>query len=916
MVHFLDIDCSFTESAAKWLIDRLSSELSVCPPILNTIVITPTSKAANLLRHEFYSRISKGGCNGVAGIEFKTFENILGEKLKGIRMLNDSEAVAIWIGVLSELKDGDYPNLFPLTVPVKEDCSAFAEKIITLQNALSDNLLTISSAASRMQSSSFFDKWNELAELEHKFFVKTHTLGALTRAEAFKKAIEDCDCGYKKIYLIGCPEVSGLLRRFLNRNKSSADIEICVFAPSSDKEYFDDYGVPKVEYLKKNINIPDASITVCATVADEAQIVAKLAQTYAQTYTSQRLSDIISVACEQTECARVIKTKLESYNIPARIKSSKTLANTSIRHLLESLVRILQTSDFADAHALISNRYFAKKFFPQKNLISVLKDIDAVYADVIPTDLNSAISAILSRAKSKDAFGNVYARRTYLCDILKEILLLSSRISSDKKTLVFISEFYNIISSSLDEITGIEADALALLKIVFEELVSVNPNLEAYEIANICVSRMKSVEVKIDSAENAVALSDWMNAFWTEQPHLLLCDMNNGIVPLADSSVMLLNDSVRRLLGLRDFNMRKARDAYMLSTIYASRSREGRAVSILVPQKQIDGYPAMPSSILMLESDLPHRVKMLFNSAKESIQSPYFATSWKLLAPSKPYTGNLSASAIKAYINSPWIFYLNYVLGVDIYDSKKQELDAMQFGSLLHDVMECFAKSDIANSTDEKEIYKKLSESLDEISDKSFGKNPRSQIRFQVENLRQRLRAIASCQAMHRASGWEIEDAEVDFEINIGGFKTVGRIDRIDKRVVSGETEYLILDYKTADKITSKYVVEEHIVGKDDIFWRNVQLPLYVYALSQKYDNISAGYFLAPKDTRSTCIQIWDELDDTLIESAIEKIKEVANCIAERKYISEENPEFDAYSLIYGFDFAKLKNLISFVDEE
>ena len=77
MVHFLDIDCSFTESAAKWLIDRLSSELSVCPPILNTIVITPTSKAANLLRHEFYSRISKGGCNGVAGIEFKTFENIL-----------------------------------------------------------------------------------------------------------------------------------------------------------------------------------------------------------------------------------------------------------------------------------------------------------------------------------------------------------------------------------------------------------------------------------------------------------------------------------------------------------------------------------------------------------------------------------------------------------------------------------------------------------------------------------------------------------------------------------------------------------------------------------------------------------------------------------------------------------------------
>ena len=82
---------------------------------------------------------------------------------------------------------------------------------------------------------------------------------------------------------------------------------------------------------------------------------------------------------------------------------------------------------------------------------------------------------------------------------------------------------------------------------------------------------------------------------------------------------------------------------------------------------------------------------------------------------------------------------MKYVLKAEIFDSEKEEMDAAQFGTLFHSVMENFAKSAVADSTDWSEIFSFMSERLDALSKATFGRFQRMQIRMQIENLRNRL---------------------------------------------------------------------------------------------------------------------------------------------------------------------------------
>lgn len=176
-----------------------------------------------------------------------------------------------------------------------------------------------------------------------------------------------------------------------------------------------------------------------------------------------------------------------------------------------------------------------------------------------------------------------------------------------------------------------------------------------------------------------------------------------------------------------------------------------------------------------------------------------------------------------------------------------------------HSVMENFAKSAVADSTDWSEIFSFMSERLDALSKATFGRFQRMQIRMQIENLRNRLGSVARVQAQRRSEGWKISETEVPFEFSECGRRFAGRIDRIDAREnPENSPEYAVLDYKTADKVSPDYVEREHLTSKGE--WKNLQLPLYVRAAADIYPGrkISCGYFLVPKDLSQTGVQMWD----------------------------------------------------------
>lgn len=315
---------------------------------------------------------------------------------------------------------------------------------------------------------------------------------------------------------------------------------------------------------------------------------------------------------------------------------------------------------------------------------------------------------------------------------------------------------------------------------------------------------------------------------------------------------------------MRNRQLRRARDAYMLDALVQSRAGVGGAVSVCVPQTDGRGEPLAPSRILFQTPQLPARVKMLFAAVKQSDKPSKPAPEWKLRVPNKRFEGGYSHTKFAAYMKSPWEFYLSYVLKMEKVDAQKSELDAAQFGTLFHKAFFKFAKSAAADSANADEIRRALLDAFDETAIDAFGRRPRAQVRIQLENLRNRLSACAEIQARHRAAGWRITAAEKPFATEISGEKFSGTFDRIDENESDGSL--LVLDYKTYDKCRRGVARDSHLKMKTDgaIEWESLQLPLYARALREERPDtkISAAFFVAPKDTASTQVDFWDNVAD------------------------------------------------------
>lgn len=906
MTYFLESREPLASAFAKWLTIRFENEIAQTPPLIGTTVIVPTNAAAKNLRNRFNALLAELK-KGAVGISFTTLESLMGHAMEGTKIVSASRNLSIWLDVLAKIDVDEFPNLFPSGAPVRESALAFAEKITALQFALAENLLSISMASKRLGECADSAKWAELAELEKSHYARVKAAGYATRLESLFSAFENLRAGNEKYIVAGVPDVSGTLKKFADAVEGRVDF--AVYADVDERGYFGKYGDIDESYGERKLGIDDDRISICLSAESEAEMIAELACDYGSI-----AADAMAVACEQFKNAPLIKSKLDACGHSAIYSDSENLANTALYRLLSSFAQIVANGgDSASAAQILKNPYFAKKYFCGQSVDSVLKAFDDLLNESVLADI---FQVVQSGSGESCAWQNAGVLKQAIADIAKICRELAGADSA--KFCSFISKTVGEMAEAFFEVDINVAEnekfACEIFQSVVAEIAECSENsFLVSDCFELILKRLKSSSALCEAPQTSIKLVDWMEIFWAENPHIVLADMNDGIVPFADSAVMLLTDSIRKTLGLRNQQSRRARDAYMLSVLLRTRSAEGRDVSIIVPQKSSDADPLLPSRILMQEENLPARIKLLFAEAPSEIDNPHFVAPWKFRAKLISYQRSLSTSALKSYMESPWNFYLKYVLGAEIFDSEKQELDAAQFGCLFHGVMECFAKSELKDCADAEKIFAALSAHLDNLSAEMFGKNPRTQIRLQIENLRQRLRASAAVQAQHRADGWRIFKYEEQFAFEMSGAKFEGRIDRIDVRDDCGKAVYLVIDYKTADKISPKYVIEEHINSKG--VWKNLQLPIYVRAASEIFKDaeIKCGYFLAPKDSTSTQIQIWHDFNAELLDGALAKACEIAGLIQARLFAPTTPPKYDEFADVFGFEHSQIKNFVEFI---
>jgi len=407
-------------------------------------------------------------------------------------------------------------------------------------------------------------------------------------------------------------------------------------------------------------------------------------------------------------------------------------------------------------------------------------------------------------------------------------------------------------------------------------------------------------------ADSVIDLEGWLELPWNDARFLIVTGMNEGIVPDSRISDIFLPDSLRSQLGLRHDADRLARDAYLMTTLIESRRAEGR-ICFVAGKTSTAGDPLKPSRLLFHcgDGELPERAVRLFGSPEERRDNHPPTVSFRLdasppadLAVRALDLRSMRVTWFKDYLACPFRFYLKHVLGMESMDDEKRELDAMEFGALVHYALQRMAEGEeMRRCSDEDRLRDFLCAAAGDWVADRFGTSLPLQVEIQMAAAMQRLGAAARVQAGLARDGWDIIHSEMVIESDLEGMLVRGRIDRIDRHRDTGVIR--LLDYKTSDGAqgpvkahTAAVIPDMHdyarvkIEGKDRR-WVDLQLPLYRLLLpdtEEWWGRVEAGYFKLPKAVNDTGVAMWEGFSDEVLESARACAEGVVRDVKERSF--------------------------------
>jgi ATP-dependent helicase/nuclease subunit B len=423
---------------------------------------------------------------------------------------------------------------------------------------------------------------------------------------------------------------------------------------------------------------------------------------------------------------------------------------------------------------------------------------------------------------------------------------------------------------------------------------------------------------------------------WEDASHLVITGMNDGKAPESIIGHTFLPDSARRVLGLRNNDTRFARDACLMTALIESRRHNGGRVDFIFGRTNADGAPLRPSRLLFqcAESELPARTLHFFQKHAPRVNPVPWQLAWQLQPRPLPDDASvfhrLSVTQFSSYLQCPFRFYLRHGLGMSEIDVKRTEMDAMEFGSLLHGVLESFAQDEQAITlTDAEKIREVFHSILDRRLHGIYGSRLTVPVTIQRESARQRLGWWAEKEAEQRREGWQIIAAETrlspkDDPWQLAGMTISGRIDRIDRHAQLGVR---LIDFKTRSafdpvKKTRKTVENYHLASlkrgeETESFaewslvtssegvasrWIDLQLPLYRLAMERRFkgEKITTAHVTLSKTKPEIGLDEWSTLDGAVLESARVCAEGVIAAIRERQFWPP------AKKLPYGDDFESL----------
>jgi ATP-dependent helicase/nuclease subunit B len=895
--HFTGWDAPATDKVREFL---LPAEVHGPVDLAKDLIVVPTRQAGRRLREALAMHCASHKTALLSPrVEEPTY--FLQPKERGSSTVaSPLEMTAVWVDVLMKADLSQYSGLFPVRVPAQDFTWALhtAEMIQKLRKDLADGGYLINQVCRDFGSLlEEPERWRDLAALETALMERLGSLGLMDSCQTMIRCSENPEVskGIDRIVVAAVPDPTPLMVRALEHLADKIPIVVLVHAPETLADQFDDRGRPQTaKWQERHIDIPDADTSVILAGSPWAQSMKALEMMAAE---AGRFGPAdIAIGVPDSQVTPFLSADLAERGLVPFDPAGKSAAQHPLYQLLEAFQGLVNEATYQAFSAMVRNADVLDFLEREQKLPPrrVLEELDHFQNQRLPQTLEDIEQGLFLKTKEEEhqGFPNLAKAAGF---ILEQVRTFEAK-DVDGALRAFLQRIYEVRTlnprhpDDADFITVAELIDKSLRQLASDSVAALG--LEKRQALELLLSALRSQPYYPEPENAVIDLEGWLELPWNDAPFLIVTGMNDGEVPTSRLGDVFLPDSLRRQLGLRHDSDWLARDAYVMSALIESRREQGR-VCFIAGKTGSTGDVLKPSRLLFLCSDeeLPGRAERLFGNPAETRANFPSSISFRLDArppwdtpARKLEPTRIPVTAFRDYLACPFRFYLKRILEMEEVEYEKTELDPMDFGSLVHDVLHEMAQDEeMRCCQDAGELQDFLCARAEDWAATRYGRQRPLQVEFQMESAKQRLREAARVQARLTREGWEILSSEREIGGELEGLLIRGKIDRIDRHRETGRIR--LLDYKTSERAQTPGEAHMASLPKDQEMadyvkvavsggekrWIDLQLPLYAILLAADGEfqgPYELGYFNLPKALPETDVAIWADFSEGLAESA------------------------------------------------
>ena len=706
-------------------------------------------------------------------------------------------------------------------------------------------------------------------------------------SEEHKRIVQKWTNDKRKFYLVGLVDMNDLQKRILK--KFDSFIKAFIFAPATMEKRFDEFGCLRANsWCDAPLEIDDKNIDIVWQPENEADAVLRKIASLDGKFTTGE----IVVGVPDKHIIPFVQEHLAKADLPSRLIEGVPVRRTAVFRFLEVLSKFMENHYFKD-YAELFRHPDVEKYIRQNIGEDFISQLDDYHNTYFPVMVSDQWKNDTKHPQKFETLPLVWNEIVQLIDVPERELATASPDGLAKLDAI-LDRLYTERYTEQDNV------ALEIVKRTTKELRSSLAGLPQQftfaEMLELLLMQIESEPIAPPELPNAIELIGWLEMAMDDAPIAIVTGMNDGIVPSFVNADIFLPDDLRKELGIMDNRRRCARDAYALTVLLETRKHFGE-VLLVAGRRTTEGDPMLPSRFFFMAKNTEltaRRVRAFFAEMKPAVAvrlkrslQPGCEKTHGFHVPTLPDLPkpieSFNVTGLSKYLDCPYRYYLSYLCGFRKKDDAVEELQANDFGTLVHGVLQRFGEreSPVRDSESSKKIREFLNATLEAYTEQIYGKSPRATIAIQIERAKVRLHVFADWQADWRRQGYEISEVEFspdeNHRVTMAGKFLSGRIDRIDR--CPEKREIVVFDYKTGKASPND------AYHKKNAEWSNFQLPLYHYILRQSgyavpEETIRLAYLSLPADISELTPQ-WAEWSSEVLQSGIDRAEEVIREILE-----------------------------------